>query len=649
MTKPFLYVLFVFIASGSAGQQTPADSLRQQLRIAKKDTMRASLLAKLSLAYVFSKPDSGLYLASEGLQLARKIDYAYGEAQNLFSLATYFRITGDSRQGMQFANNALAVFKTINKTEGIILCTNMLGWLALDQKDYRRALGYSFEAKQLSENNNDYALEYSYSTTAESYERLEKLDSALIYAEKAESVPQDYNWNLIVLSGIHAKLNNDSLSLKYYRKAISKTTFSKDSSDAFIGMAKVFNKIGETDSAIHYLKKALGIAKDGNFLFEVLSASEVLAKIYKKDHVDDSTLKYMQINIDAKDSLFSQEKVKQFQSLVFNEKLHRQEIDADKAKYKARIRSFVLLIAAGFFLFLTIILYRNNKLKQRANARLQQQKEIVENTLVVLKSTQAQLIQSEKMASLGELTAGIAHEIQNPLNFVNNFSEVNKELVADLAAEIDKGNYDAAKAIAKDITGNEEKINHHGKRADSIVKGMLQHARTTEGQKEPTDINALADEYIRLAYHGMRTRDNSFKAIPIVIGIETNFEHSIGKLNIVPQEIGRVILNLLNNAFYAVNEKVKLRSAAGGYEPRVVVGTKKTSDKVEIVVKDNGDGIPQKILDKIFQPFFTTKPTGQGTGLGLSLAYDIVKAHGGEIKVNTKEGESTEFTIWLFK
>src|SRR4030095_8043194 len=172
MTKPFIYVLFVFIASGSAGQQTPADSLRQQLRIAKEDTMRASLLAKLSLEYVFSKPDSGLYLASEGLQLARKIDYPYGEAQNLFSLATYFRITGDSRQGMQFANKALAVFKTINKTEGIILCTNMLGWLALDQKDYRRALGYSFEAKQLSENNNDYALEYSYSTTAESYERL---------------------------------------------------------------------------------------------------------------------------------------------------------------------------------------------------------------------------------------------------------------------------------------------------------------------------------------------------------------------------------------------------------------------------------------------------------------------------------------------
>jgi two-component system NtrC family sensor kinase len=250
------------------------------------------------------------------------------------------------------------------------------------------------------------------------------------------------------------------------------------------------------------------------------------------------------------------------------------------------------------------------------------------------------LIQSEKMASLGELTAGIAHEIQNPLNFVNNFSEVNKELLIELNEEIEKGNYDQVKTIAKDITDNEEKIRHHGKRADAIVKGMLQHSGSSSGQKEPTDINALADEYLRLAYHGLRAKDKSFNATT-----KTDFDNKIDKINIMSQDMGRVILNLINNAFYAVDEKKKQTDE--GYEPTVTVTTIKQNGKVEIKVKDNGNGIPQKVLDKIFQPFFTTKPTGQGTGLGLSLSYDIVKAHGGELKVETKEGEGTEFIISL--
>ena len=264
----------------------------------------------------------------------------------------------------------------------------------------------------------------------------------------------------------------------------------------------------------------------------------------------------------------------------------------------------------------------------------------IRTTLENLKSTQAQLIQSEKMASLGELTAGIAHEIQNPLNFVNNFSDVNKELLIEMNEEIDKGNLSEVKAIAKDVIDNEEKINHHGKRADAIVKGMLQHSRSSSGQKEPTDINALADEYLRLAYHGLKAKDRSFNA-----AIKTDFDKSIGNINIIPQDMGRVILNLINNAFYAVDEKKKQN--LNGYEPTVSVGTKRNNGKVEISVKDNGNGIPQKVLDKIFQPFFTTKPTGQGTGLGLSLSYDIVKAHGGELKVETKEGEGSEFVIQL--
>ena len=284
--------------------------------------------------------------------------------------------------------------------------------------------------------------------------------------------------------------------------------------------------------------------------------------------------------------------------------------------------------------------WRNSKHRKQANLLLQQQKEKVETTLSELRSTQSQLIQSEKMASLGELTAGIAHEIQNPLNFVNNFSDVNTELVDEAKLEMDKGNLDEVKTILNDIKDNEQKINHHGKRADAIVKGMLQHSRTSSGQKELTDINALADEYLRLAYHGLRAKDKSLN-----VTTKTEFDDNIDKVSIIPQDIGRVILNLINNAFYAVDEKKKQN--LNGYEPIVSLSTKKNNGKVEIKVSDNGNGIPQKVLDKIFQPFFTTKPTGQGTGLGLSLSYDIVKAHGGELKVETKVGEGSEFIIEL--
>jgi len=303
---------------------------------------------------------------------------------------------------------------------------------------------------------------------------------------------------------------------------------------------------------------------------------------------------------------------------------------------------------AALFIALVVFIHRYQKRKvinserERTRAKQLEQAKEIEKAYHELKTTQTQLIQQEKMASLGELTAGIAHEIQNPLNFVNNFSDVNRELVDELKTELATGNMQSAIEIANSIKDNEDKINHHGKRADSIVRGMLQHSRTSSGQREPTDINALCDEYLRLAYHGFRAKDKSFHA-----KIETKFDSSIGKVNIVQQDVGRVILNLINNAFYAVGEKAKLQSTLSGYLPQVIVSTKKLNNNIEISIKDNGNGIPQKILDKIFQPFFTTKPTGLGTGLGLSLAYDIVKAHGGEVEVDSKDGEGSEFRIDL--
>ena len=308
------------------------------------------------------------------------------------------------------------------------------------------------------------------------------------------------------------------------------------------------------------------------------------------------------------------------------------------------------------------------KLVEERTMQLRVQNEKLESALLELKSTQAQLIQSEKMASLGELTAGIAHEIQNPLNFVNNFSDVSRELVQEMKDEMASGSLESALELADEISKNLEKINHHGKRADGIVKGMLEHSRAGKGEKSATDINVLLDEYIRLSYHGLRAKDKSLN-----VNFTTVFDSDLPKLKVVSADLGRVFLNLMNNAFYAVQERVKRETAdvrrvmadvkgetvnvkdtlshvspfTSHFQPLVTVSTKRVGDRVEILVEDNGNGIPEAIRDKIFQPFFTTKPTGQGTGLGLSLSYDIVKAHGGELKVETKEGEGSMFIIQL--
>ncbi len=282
-----------------------------------------------------------------------------------------------------------------------------------------------------------------------------------------------------------------------------------------------------------------------------------------------------------------------------------------------------------------------DRLVAERTAELTKQRNELQGTLELLQTTQQQLIQSEKLASLGELTAGIAHEIQNPLNFVNNFSEVSMELIEEMEEELAKGDTEEVIAIANDIKQNLEKIRHHGQRADGIVKGMLQHSRASSTTKEPTDINKLADEYLRLSYHGLRAKDKSFNA-----HLESHLAEGLPLANMVPQDVGRVLLNLFNNAFYAVHQKQK--KLGGDFKPTVEVDTSVKGKNIEIRVKDNGIGIPDEVKEKIMQPFFTTKPTGEGTGLGLSLSYDIiVKGHGGKINVNTKEGEFTEFIITL--
>ncbi len=375
---------------------------------------------------------------------------------------------------------------------------------------------------------------------------------------------------------------------------------------------------------------------NGRNKIEIVRNYRLMATLYSKLGNHQGSSASYQKYVEIQDTLLSDQA--QFQNISFEteEEMNNKERSIFKLaaanKIASTTRNYFIAFAV-LLLFSAVLLYNRVRFKQRANKKL-------EDTLIKLTNTQTQLVQAEKMASLGELTAGIAHEIQNPLNFVNNFAEVSTELVDEMKSEIKKGNYDEVNVIADDVKQNLEKINHHGQRAADIVKGMLQHSRSSSGVKEPTDINALADEYFRLAYHGLRAKDKTFNST-----MKTDFDESIGKINIIPQDIGRVVLNLITNAFYAVNEKSK--QGIADYEPTVCVSTKKVKHQVEIRVTDNGNGIPANIVDKIFQPFFTTKPTGQGTGLGLSLSYDIVKVNGGEIKVNTKENEGTEFIISL--
>ena len=344
------------------------------------------------------------------------------------------------------------------------------------------------------------------------------------------------------------------------------------------------------------------------------------------------------------DSIRSRENIRkateQMMTYEFEKKEEANRLEQEKKDAVAEARQWVLIIGLVLTLILVFVIYRSLRSKRKSNAKLTVQKEELQNALSKLKSTQSQLIQAEKMASLGELTAGIAHEIQNPLNFVNNFSEVSKEMLAEMQDEISDNNFENVRELANDVIKNLDKIYVHGKRAEGIVKGMLQHTRTENELKEPTNINTLADEYFRLAYHGLRAKDKSFNAT-----LETDFDNTIGKVSIVRNDMGRVILNLITNAFFAVDEKRKFGEA--DYKPTVTIRTRKLGEKVEVTVQDNGNGIPKAVLDKIFQPFFTTKPPGQGTGLGLSLSYDIITRHKGKLTVETDEGVGTAFIVEL--
>lgn len=705
MPKAIILFCCVFFFSYCFSQDKQTDSLLILLKEAKEDTVKINILNGLSAAFLNTSPEEAINYATQAKELSQAASYTEGLAYALKNIGIVHFIKADYIQTLTNWNESLKQFESINDKKGIANILSNLGAVYSNGGDDARALDYYLRALKYAEEINDTlrlvtvlnnigaayfnkgatrskALSY-YLKALPLFEAIgdEDIGTVLvnigeIYLEKGEdSLALDYfqksvkayensknlPYSLNSISKVYEKRKDYATALKYHQEALdiaTKLSAKLEMSQSYQGLATVYTQINNLPKALDAYKNAEIIAKEIEATYELEKIYKGMAGIYGS--IDDypNAYKYQSLLTTIKDTLYNAETDKKIAFLQFNFEIQKKqaEIDAltkDQAlkdsdlKRQAIVRNSLITVLS-LVILVVFALFRNYRIKDKTNTLLDAQKKELEKTLTELKSTQSQLIHSEKMASLGELTAGIAHEIQNPLNFINNFSEINNELIEELREDgINKADEEE---LLNDITENNKKIAFHGKRADSIVKGMLQHSRLSTGQKEPIDINALCDEYLRLSYHGLRAKDKVFNA-----DFKTDFDAKAGKINVVPQDMGRVLLNLLNNAFYAVNEKSrKLDEALNdpedpqSYQPLVKISTKKLQGKVEVRIEDNGNGIPENIKDKIFQPFFTTKPTGQGTGLGLSLAYDIItKEHKGSIEVKSVKGEGSTFIILL--
>ena len=652
MKRIFSCVFFLVIAF-CISAQNKTDSLKKLLTNTTNSTARAALLVELSKNYYLSKPDSGLDYANEALTISKKTGDIKGEMRALSQAGFSMFLLGNYPAALQTFIRSQHIATQLNDKWSIARNYDGIGCVFARQNENELAVEYALKSLAVFRQIGDYDYVVDELMSIGHFCRnTKKYNLALQYSKQALNLSVKMNetrWRPQILSIIgvtYSLLNDEVLALNYMHQSevlAKKYGQTYNLIETYVDLAQNYQRNNQRDSSITYAKKAYNLSQKGGFTPEIFRAADLLAKLYFRED-DHLAVRYYKIANDIKDSLLTTQKAKEVLIINITEQQHETDLKNAEKAYQSSLKLYSLLVVLALAIIILVIFWINNKRQQRANLLLAQQKQQVQQTLKELKQTQAQLIQSEKMASLGELTAGIAHEIQNPLNFVNNFSEVNAEMLEELKAESAKPKAEQDEQLAMELInnliGNEEKINHHGKRADSIVKGMLEHSRTSTGEKQLTDINTLAEEFLKLSYHGLRAKDKNFNAELI-----THFDKNLPKINIVQQDIGRVLLNLFNNAFYAVNEKAVV--AVADYKPTVMVSTCIAGAFLLITVRDNGAGIPQKILDKIYQPFFTTKPAGQGTGLGLSLSYDIVKANGGNINVETLDGIFTQFNVQL--
>ena len=675
----FLRILpFLFLwCPGTLAQQSLSDSLQNRLNTSISDTTRVLVLDKLGRSLMYSQPIVAMQYAQEGLTIAKKIGYQRGAALIQNRIGTVFRLTGNYGRSLEAHLASVAIAKAAGDIDALARTYNNLGNLYSEQKQPQQAIDYYRKTAVLATQLNDAGLKrIALSNIGSEFALQNRLDSALTYTRTAYQLALDQQANdsqieRMILANIYKRMKRGELALRYYRASIPASLRVKNDrtlSQAYLEMAEVFQADNRLDSATIYAKKSLQLAQSSQMLTYVVRASNLLSELYEPT-APRLSVTYLKLAAVAKDSLEQVEKVRNFQNVEFGEKVRQQDLKQAQETYRSQIILYALLGITMMAVVITLLLYRTNRQQQKAHRRLfaqqtetNQQREKAEATLAELRTTQAQLIQREKLASLGELTAGIAHEIQNPLNFVNNFSEVSADLVHEIEEEREKGTERDTELEAEllgDLKQNLQKIAHHGGRASAIVRGMLEHSRSGTGEKRSVDLNALTSEYLNIAYQGLRAKDKDGSVIRFNAQLITNLDPAVSQVNLMPQEIGRVLLNLLNNAFYAVRERQK--TAPPDYQPTLTVSTRLVSPEratstahpngarlVEIRIKDNGTGIPDAVRDKIFQPFFTTKPTGEGTGLGLSLSYDIIKGHGGTLSVESS-GAGTEFIVTLPK
>ncbi|MDO9373687.1 MAG: tetratricopeptide repeat protein [Ferruginibacter sp.] len=712
---PVIYMLLMLgIPLRPQAQEAPSTfQLKQKLKRFEKngqvkfDTAYANTVADLAYIYSYSFPDSALALLAGHADRCRAAGYKAGETDAYLITADAYQTKGRYQEALANYEKAFLLASTLENQKAVPVLLNRIGVIHLNQGNYPQALQKFYASLKAAEAlDNKTLIGATLNNIANVHYHQGKFDDAeKDYQQRLElavkmsdtsSMSVAYNgigeanlqkkelgkalYNLNIAHQLAAKIGDQEMLLtvtlsqaeafyaadslqqatNLFRDALARSK-QKDNGiyicNALIGLAKVFHKQGFFNEALTSGSEALQRADKMGQVQLMRDANEILSRIYEAKGDGLNALKHYRLyktSSDSLNNLASQRAVAiEKESYEFSKK----ELAFERETLQQRwltFSAFAGLISLGILLF---VIYRSKSRLNITNLDLQHKNTVIEaqrikaeETLSKLKAAQSQLIQAEKMASLGELTAGIAHEIQNPLNFVNNFSEVSNELVDEMNEELDKGFVNEARSIASDIRQNLEKVIEHGKRADAIVKGMLLHSRGSTGVKEITNLNKLADEYIRLSTHGWRTKDKTLNAT-----VRTNYDESLRSFNLVPQDIGRVVLNLVNNAFYAVGEKKRLLQVAGGtdgYEATILFTTRVITlpggkAGVSITVEDNGNGIPQNMMDKIFQPFFTTKPSGQGTGLGLSLSYDIVKAHGGELKVESQEGIGTIFSVLL--
>jgi len=631
------------------------DSLYRRLPFTRPGAQRVKLINDLYYYGVYPDMKQEIDMGYKILAWAKAHHDLIAEAVICAEQATTMASNGDDAAALQLRTEAMAAAKAShdNQALGIVYHNIYQSTFAKPGINLLQARNDVLQSLKFAHAANDtLTICWGYEDLFIYYYNIKKIDSAAFYVRKAldwaikANRLYDICFNIDQL-GDFTLINghtDDRLKLRYLRGALALSQSTNDVTSVYITNGSLanfyFNK--NIDSALFYAYKAYHVGRRISIQNEAPFV-DVIAKAYTQKRNIDSAVKYIRLYDTLNMQLYNNESMVRAQAITFAQKQKEQQAEADNTALKNSRQRWILALVIVFLLVIALIFWRNNRLSRKANALLAQQKLQTELTLADLRSTQQQLIQAEKMASLGELTAGIAHEIQNPLNFVNNFSEVNQEMLEELKAENEKpkAEWDEKLVIEliNDLIENEQKINQHGKRADGIVKGMLEHSRTSTGQKGPTDLNKLIDEYLKLAYRSLQAKDENFNAELVTI-----FDENLPPVNVIPQDIGRVLLNLFNNAFYAVQQKQQMSGA--DYRPTIEVTTSHTVKELRVSVRDNGTGIPDGIKEKVMQPFFTTKPTGQGTGLGLSLSYDIiVKEHGGQLTVTSKEGEFTQFEI----